>query len=172
MWILGREFADYTAKDLLALPTPRAAIIAAKYTVAATWSVLLCAYIAALGLAVGAALALPGRTPSVAVHGLTRIAVAGLLTITLTTSFGLAASLGRGYLPVIAALLAAAFTSQIVTAIGYVAWYPYAIPALHAGLAGPDQPSPHPIAYLTVPAVGILAVTATIRWWQHTDHTR
>lgn len=51
-------------------------------------------------------------------------------------------------------------------------WYPYAIPALHAGLAGPDQPTPHLLGYLTVPAVGVLAVTATIRWWQHTDHTQ
>lgn len=172
VWILGREFADHTGKDLLALPTPRAAIIAAKYTVAAIWSMVLCGYIAALGLAVGAVLALPGWATSVAVGGLARIAVTGLLTITLTTSFGLAASIGRGYLPGIAALLAAVFTAQIVTAIGYGAWYPYAIPALHAGLAGPDQPAPQWIGYLTVPAFGVLSIMVTIRWWQRTDHTR
>jgi ABC-2 type transport system permease protein len=172
VWILGREFADHTGKDLLALPTPRAVIITAKYLVAAAWGLLLCGWIAAAGLAFGAALQLPGWTTSVAVSGLVRILVTGLLTITLTTTFGWAASIGRGYLPGIAALIATVFTAQILTALGYGTWYPYAIPALHAGLAGPDQPGPHPISYLTVPAAGVLAISATIRWWQHTDHTR
>ena len=31
IWIFGREFSDHTAKDLLALPTPRMTIVAAKF---------------------------------------------------------------------------------------------------------------------------------------------
>ena len=30
IWLFGREYSDHTAKDLLALPTPRAAIVTAK----------------------------------------------------------------------------------------------------------------------------------------------
>ncbi|GAA4727508.1 ABC transporter permease [Phytohabitans rumicis] len=171
VWMFGREFADHTAKDLLALPTPRAAIVTAKYAVAVAWGLLLCLYMTGLGVAVGALLALPGWSTSAALYGVARIGVTGLLTTTLTITFGLAASLGRGYLPGIAALIAATFTAQIITALGYGGWYPYAIPALHAGLAGPDQPTPHLIGYLTVPTVAILAITGTIRWWQRTDHT-
>src|SRR6266542_6113656 len=37
-WVFGREFSDHTAKELLALPTPRAAIVAAKFVVVMTWA--------------------------------------------------------------------------------------------------------------------------------------
>ena len=44
IWIFGREFSDRTAKDLLALPTSRIAIVAAKFAVAAAWCGLLAVY--------------------------------------------------------------------------------------------------------------------------------
>jgi ABC-2 type transport system permease protein len=43
IWLFGREFSDRTAKDLLALPTSRTAIVAAKFTLAAGWALLLAA---------------------------------------------------------------------------------------------------------------------------------
>jgi ABC-2 type transport system permease protein len=58
-WVFGREFADHTAKDLLALPTPRAAIVLAKFVLVALWSAGLTAFVYLLGLGVGAAVALP-----------------------------------------------------------------------------------------------------------------
>src|SRR5262245_62453804 len=36
-WIFGREFSDRTAKDLMALPTSRENIVAAKLMVVAGW---------------------------------------------------------------------------------------------------------------------------------------
>ena len=37
-WVFGREFSDRTLKDLLAIPTSREAIVAAKLTVIAVWA--------------------------------------------------------------------------------------------------------------------------------------
>ena len=37
-WVFGREFSDHTAVDLLAVPTPRLATVAAKFLVIAAWS--------------------------------------------------------------------------------------------------------------------------------------
>ena len=37
-WVFGREFADGTLKDMLAVPVPRASILLAKFVVAAIWS--------------------------------------------------------------------------------------------------------------------------------------
>jgi hypothetical protein len=50
IWLFGREFSDHTAKDLLALPTSRTAIVSAKFTLAATWTMLLALQVALLGL--------------------------------------------------------------------------------------------------------------------------
>src|SRR5207249_2725221 len=64
IWMFGREFSDHTAKDLLALPTSRTAVVAAKLAVLAVWCMLLAVQVVVLGLAIGAALRLPGCHPA------------------------------------------------------------------------------------------------------------
>ncbi|WP_117213516.1 ABC transporter permease [Allorhizocola rhizosphaerae] len=170
VWMFGREFADHTAKDLLALPTHRAAIVAAKFAAATVWCLLLAVYLTAAGLGIGLLLGIPGPlTVPVAAAGVGRIFVTAVLTIAITTLFGLAASVGRGYLPGVAVLFAVVFTAQIVAALGYGAWFPFSVPAMHAGLTGADGPSP--VGYAAVGAMAFVAVTATIGWWQRADHT-
>src|SRR5262249_19201902 len=52
MWVFGREFADRTAKNLLAMPPPRAAIVGAKFIVVVLWAALLTVVVLGLGLVV------------------------------------------------------------------------------------------------------------------------
>src|SRR5690349_10248683 len=59
-WTFGREFADRTLKDLLAVPVARSTILAAKYSVATVWSLALIVLMLALGLVLGAVVGLPG----------------------------------------------------------------------------------------------------------------
>jgi ABC-2 type transport system permease protein len=171
IWVFGREFADHTVKDFLALPTSRTAIITAKFTVAGAWCFLLAGYITVAGLAAGAVLRLPGWTGGVAADGLWHLAGTTLLTLALTTTFGMAASLGRGYLPGIVAMFAVLFTAQVVAALGYGHWYPYSVPAVYSGIAGPDQPSVTPAGYAAVALLAVLWVMVTLRWWNRADHT-
>jgi ABC-2 type transport system permease protein len=171
VWIFGREFADHTAKDLLALPTGRAATVAAKFLAATGWSLALTAYLIAAGTGLGVLLAIPRQlTAQAMAEGAVRILVTALLTIAITTLFGFAASAGRGYLPGVGVLFAVVFTAQIVAALGYGAWFPFSVPALHAGITG--QQSPAPAGYAGVAAVAVVSVWAAIRWWQRADHTR
>ena len=44
-WVFGREFRDRTAKELLALPTSRESIVAAKFLVLAVWTLFLTVWI-------------------------------------------------------------------------------------------------------------------------------
>lgn len=170
VWVFGREFADRTAKDLLALPTSRSRVVAAKFAVAASWCLLLTGYLVVIGMGVGLWLRIPGGAGPVLAAGITRIVVSAALTIGLCTVFGLAASAGRGYLPGIGVMFGALFTAQIVAALGYGPWYPFSVPALHAGLTGEDTPSA--FGYAMVGAVAAASVWATARWWQHADHTQ
>ncbi len=59
-WVFGREFSDGTVRSLLALPTSRTAIVAAKLALVAAWCALLTALVTLVGLAVGGLLDLPG----------------------------------------------------------------------------------------------------------------
>ena len=47
-WVFGREFADHTVKELLAVPTPRAASVVAKFAVIGVWGAVFTALVVAL----------------------------------------------------------------------------------------------------------------------------
>ena len=98
IWLFGREFADRTAKDLLALPTSRAALVVAKLVVALAWSLLLTAELVAVSVPLGALLGLRGWSTGAAARGGDH-SCHRVLTVVLATTYALAASWGRGYLP-------------------------------------------------------------------------
>ena len=172
IWLFGREFADRTAKDLLALPTSRAAVVVAKLVVALAWSLLLTAELVAVSVPLGALLGLPGWSTQVLLHGVGTILATACLTVVLATTYALAASWGRGYLPAVATLFVTAITAQIVSAVGYGAWFPWAVPSLMSGVAGPDQAPPGAAGIASVMLVGAVASTTTVLWWQRADHDR
>jgi len=61
--VFGREYADHTIKDLLALPTARTAIALAKFILIMLWAVVLTLITFLIGLGVGSAIALPPVRP-------------------------------------------------------------------------------------------------------------
>ncbi|MEU4248411.1 ABC transporter permease [Amycolatopsis sp. NPDC026612] len=172
VWIFGREFSQDTAKDLLALPTARTTIVGAKFTVAAGWSLLLAGYLFLLGLLIGTLIGLPGWSAAVALTGLAKLLVTAVLTILLVTPFALAASAGRGYLPGVAAMIAAVFLAQVIALLGYGRYFPWSVPALYSGIAGPASDPPGPFGFGLVVLVGVAGIAATAAWWRHADHDR
>ncbi|MEU4324636.1 ABC transporter permease [Nonomuraea dietziae] len=127
------EYGDHTAKDLLALPTSRTTIVAAKFTLAAAWALLLAAGTTVGGLLLGALPALPGWSAQAVAVGVMRILVAAALAAALTTPLALAAGIGRGYLAAVGVLFVLAFAAQIIAALGFGAWFPYSVPGLYGG---------------------------------------
>lgn len=170
IWVFGREFAQHTAKDLLALPTARVTVVVAKFAVVAAWCLVLVVQLLVLGLVIGVALGLPGWTAEVVAAGLARIAGVAVMTMLLTTPVALAACLGRGYLPGVGAMIAAVFCAQIVAALGYGQYFPWSVPALTSGLAGPGQPAPGAWGIALVIATGVAGVAGTAWWWRQADH--
>jgi ABC-2 type transport system permease protein len=172
IWVFGREFSDHTAKDLLALPTPRTTVVAAKFAVTGVWCLLLAGYTYLLGLAIGAVLGLPGWTADAAARGLGVLLATAAMTALLVAPFALAASAGRGYLAAVGVMFATVFTAQIVALLGYGPYFPWSVPAFYSGIAGADQPAPGLLGYLLVIAVGAAGVIATAAWWRNADHSR
>jgi ABC-2 type transport system permease protein len=169
IWVFGREYADGTVTDLLALPTPRWAIVAAKFAVVAAWSAALTALVVALGLAVGAAVGLPGWSPALAAALAGRLAAIGGLTISLVCPIAWAASAGRGYLPAVGALLLAVVAAQVVAALGWGAYFPWAVTALASGAAGPEAAAVGVGSYALVALTGAAGVAGTVAWWRLAD---
>jgi ABC-2 type transport system permease protein len=64
------------------------------------------------------------------------------------------------------------FASQILAAAGWGAWFPWSVPALYSGAAGPDARDLPVASYVTVAATALLGVSATVGWWRRADHDR
>jgi ABC-2 type transport system permease protein len=169
VWIFGREFADDTAKDLLALPVPRTAIVTAKALVAAVWCMVLAIWTYLLGLVAVAALGLPGASGATFGHALVRMLLIAAMMVALVTPFGLVATIGRGYLAATGIMFLTVFVTQIIGVLGYGHVFPWAVPAMYAGAAGSRATPPGWIGYLLVALVGVAGVWATGRWWRAHD---
>jgi ABC-2 type transport system permease protein len=171
IWLFGREYSDRTAKDLLALPTPRAAIVTAKLCLVVLWCAFLTLWIYLLGLVLGALIGLPGWTSDAWLHATARYAATACLTIALTLPLAWAASAGRGYLPAIGVMVLLVFLSQVLSALGLGSWFPWAAAALLSGAAGPEARNLGVGTYLLVSATVVAGIAGVLAWWRAADQT-
>jgi ABC-2 type transport system permease protein len=169
-WVFGREYADRTMKDLLALPTSRSAFIAAKYTVFALWSLLMVVLVSVLGVSLGYLVGLPGLSSEIVVQGVSTIFGVGVMNILLITPITLVAFAGRGYLPAIGFTFLVLALAQLSEIIGYGMYFPYAIPALFIkGISGGDPLSV--LSYLIVLLTCMGGAIGTYAWLRYADQT-
>ena len=165
-WVFGREYSDRTVKDLLALPTSRSAIIAAKFLVIAAWSALLVVIIYLVGFGVGALVGMPGGSSQLMLQGGITLAITAFLTIASITPIIFFASAGRGYLPPLGVAILAIFLAQIIAIAGYGEFFPWSIPALYS--QGVDLGA---VSFLIVIFTGIIGLAVTFLWWERADQT-
>lgn len=171
-WIFGREFSDHTAKDLMALPTSREKIVAAKLIVLSAWAFATSLWIYLIALLVGSLLDIPGWTSRLAWQSLSDVLAAAAMTLVLMTPVALIASMGRGYLPPLGWAVLTIFFSQIVAATGWGAWFPWSVPALFSGVLGPRSEQLGIHSYLLVLLTGLAGLAAVFWWWRSADQAR
>lgn len=171
-WVFGREWADGTLKDLLALPTPRSAIVLAKFILVALWAAALTLLIYVIGLGVGLAVRLPAASDGAILQGSLTLAVTAVLTLLVAVPIAFFASAGRGYLAPMGVAILAVIAAQLVAAAGWGEVFPWVLPALYARMAGPTMPPPGSPSYLIVAVTAVVGVAATLAWWGLADQTK
>jgi ABC-2 type transport system permease protein len=171
-WVFGREFSDHTAKELLALPTPRESIVAAKFAAIAVLTLGLTILIFLIGLVVGVLVDIPGWSQALFQSAAIDVLGAGVLTIVLLPFVALFAGIGHGELPPMGWTVLTVALAQIAAITGWGDWFPWSIPALFSGAAGPRAELLGPHSYLILCAASLAGLVLTFRWWRNTDHTR
>ncbi len=167
-WSFGREFVDDALPALFAIATPRSSVAAAKFVVLAGWALL--TVISTVILIVIGGLLLGLDMNAAALETASRVVAAGLLGAALAAPMALVSSWRRGYLPGFVALVALVVVTQIVTAVGAGAWFPFAAPALWMGMGGAAAASEVSTIQLLLPLpVAALAVVATLSWWRRAE---
>jgi ABC-2 type transport system permease protein len=172
VWVFGREYSDRTMKDLLALPTPRWAIVAAKFSVVVVWCTALAAGLYALGLAVGAAVDIPQWSQETALNAAGNFAVTSVLTIALITPVCFVTNVGRGYLSPLAFVILMLALAQVIAILGWGGYFPWSVPGLHSGMAGAPAEQLNPGSYVIVALTSLAGFAATFVWWNRADQTR
>jgi ABC-2 type transport system permease protein len=167
-WVFGREFADGTLKDLLAVPVERGAIVLAKFIAAALWSGMMTLVIFTAGLATGAAMQMPGGSVQVLLSGSFRLVVAAGLALVVVTPFAFFASAGRGYLLPIGLAMAAAMSMNMAVLLGWGDYFPWAVPSLYAQ----GKSVLGMVSYAVVFLTGLVGMLATYAWWKYADQSR
>ncbi len=168
-WVFGREFSDGTVRNLLALPTSRAAIITAKLVVVGLWCAGLTALATLLGLAVGATLALPGWSTDALWQGLVHVWGGAGLTFLIVLPLALLAGVGRGYLAPLGFAMLMLIFAQVVGATGRGAWFPWSIPALYVQVAGSAGGEITAVSLAIVAVTGVAGAAGTLAWWLFAD---
>ena len=171
-WVFGREFSDHTAKDLMALPTSREAIVTAKLIVISAWVFATSLWIYLIGLFVGNLVDIPGWTNQLAWQSFSDVLATAAMTLLLMTPVAFIASMGRGYLPPLGWAVLTIFFSQIIAATGWGDWFPWSVPALYSGVVGPRSEQLGPHSYIIVFIASIIGLAATFYWWRNADQTR
>lgn len=163
-YVFGREYADGTAKNMLALPVRRETFVFAKLLVVALWFAVLVAAIFAEGAAIGLALDLPGFSPGLLGRAARDVAFSAAMCCLLVSPVAWIATLGRGYLPPLGFAIMTFVLGNVFAATGWGKWFPYAIVPLSTGIAGPRVILLEPGSYVAVLLLFAAGVAATV--WQ------
>ena len=171
-WVFGREFADGTVKDLLAVPVSRWTILLAKFIVVTVWSVALTAIIYVVSLILGTLIGLPYGSLGTLVQGSAVVAVTTCLVVAVMTPVAFFASVGRGYLLPMGMTILFVLFANVLAVAGWGSYFPWAIPAVYAGAGGSANVGLEPASYWIVALTGLAGMTATYLWWRFADQNR
>jgi ABC-2 type transport system permease protein len=166
-WIFGREYADKTAKDLLALPTSRSTILNAKFILYLIWCLTLALSNLVLGLIAGKIAGI--GVLEISIDSVQVYFTTTLLVILLGMPISFFALWGRGYLAPLGFVALTLVVSQIIAALGLGHYFPWALPGLYSGSAGEYKALIDLWSYLILVAVSVLGFVCTHWWWNRTD---
>lgn len=172
-WLFGREYSDGTAKDLLSLPISRAKIINAKFIYYIIWCIAIVVSNLLLGVLIGFVLQLPGWSIEIFLNNLIVYFVTTFLIILLNTPIAFFAISGKGYMAPLGFVAILLVLAQIIGALGFGNYFPWAIPGIYSGSGGADMKAGlNFFSFLSIVITSIIGYFGTIFWWKYSDQTK
>jgi len=172
IWVFGREYSDRTIKDILALPVSRLNIVMAKLIVVFIWSLLLLILLYGFSIIMGLVINLDGWKTDLFSQNSIVYTVSALLTVLLFPVVAFITCISRGYLLPVGITILLMITTQFVFIgmPGLTPYFPWAVPGLFSGAAGPLSPKPETLSYIILGLTSLLGIAGTAAWWRYADH--
>lgn len=168
-WAFGREHVDRTFPSLFSLPVSKASIAGAKFLVLVGWVAVLSILLVIVAFGLGLVAGVGPLQPVVIGPALLRLFAVALSASVLSLTIGLVASVGRGYLPAVGALILIVATTQVAILFGTGGWVPFAVPGLMAVSGTEGAPELSPLQIALVPGATSVVVWLTVRWWRRAE---
>ncbi|HSD64586.1 MAG TPA: ABC transporter permease [Ignavibacteriaceae bacterium] len=171
-WLFGREYSDGTAKDLLALPVSRTKILNAKFIYYVVWCFAVAIWNLVLGILIGFLLNIPGWSAAVFSNNIEVYIVTTVLIVFLNTPVAFLAISGKGYLIPLGLVAITLVLAQIIGALGFGNYFPWAVPGIYSGSGGEELKSQLNFAsYLILFVISFAGYAAAVFWWKYADQT-
>jgi len=171
-YVFGREYAEGTAKNLLALPVGRHWFALAKFVVVAAWWVVLVVAVLVEAFAIGQALGLPGFSAALAVGTVRDALLAAAVAYLLAPVVAWIATLGRGYMPPLGFALAMLALGQVFSKTGWATWFPWSIVPLYIGTVGQRVATVAQHSLVVVVLAFLAGIAATIAQLRYADNAQ
>lgn len=171
-YIFGREYAELTAKNMLALPVGRHWFVIAKLIVAAVWWLVIVVAVLLEGLVIGLALGLPGLSTQLAVSAAANVMLSAGISFLLVPLVAWAATLGRGYMPPIAFAMTMGGLGNVFGKTGWAVWFPWSIVPLLIGAVGQPVHSLPAGSYAVLAVTFVAGVAATMAQLRYADNAQ
>jgi ABC-type transport system involved in multi-copper enzyme maturation permease subunit len=171
-YVFGREHAEGTAKNMLALPIGRHWFALAKLAVTAAWWAVLVVAVLAESLAVGGVLGLPGFSVDLALRAARDALTAAAVSFLLAPVVAWIALVGRGYMAPIGFAFAMMALGQIFSKTGWAEWFPWSIVPLLIGAVGQPVKALPPGSLVVIAITFFAGVAATIAQLRDADNAQ
>lgn len=171
-FVFGREYAEGTAKNLLALPVGRHWFVVAKLVVVFVWWLGLVLAVLAESFALGALLGLPGFSSGLALHATGNALLAAGISFLLAPVVAWIAVAGRGYMAPLGFALAMMALGNVFGKTGWSVWFPWSIvPSLIGMIGNPVKalPAGSYVVLAVTFAAGVAATMGQLRWADNTQ---
>ena len=172
VWVFGREYSDRVIKDILVLPVSRFKILSAKFVLVFLWSLLLLTVLYLTCIVSGFFVGLDGWEGNLFRLNFIAFFESALLMNLLVTPVALLTCVSRGYLLPFGFLILIMILTQFVFVglEGLTPYFPWAIPALITGVAGPDSPHADIFSYSILALTTLAGFLGSAVWWRYADH--
>lgn len=168
-WVFGREHVDRTFSSLFARAISTGTVAAAKHLLVFVWVVALSTVVSLAALILGWIGGVGPVDSGVIAPELARLFVISNASGLLGLTIGLIASMSRGYLAAIGALIVITALAQVSVLFGAGGWFPYAVPGLLAVSGTEGIPEVSGVQLALGFGWILLSGWLTVRWWQHAE---
>jgi ABC-2 type transport system permease protein len=170
-FVFGREYAEGTAKNMLALPIPRRNFVFAKIIVSAVWFAALTLWLLVAACVAGGMVGLSGLTPEMVTETAIKLIALAAMSLSCAMLVAWVAVETKGYFAPLGFTIFTMMLGSVFGRTGWAPWVPWCVVGISSGAAGPGIELGWG-SYATLIATFVVGTALTVRHETEADNVQ